>query len=1003
MAGKKKTGTRRSCTGPDEKRKQLSLRTNMQNIWSPTRRCIVIGGFLALFLSGAPTTIRAKPTLAQTPYKSSAPASVSKVDVPSPAPADNVFPEQADNHPEHHAFLRNLEIRVLALKTRDYVLTESLVALEDPVFKHVWLPVRATAEAFEFSLDPPERQVYDSTVSGWFHRKERTFQFNPSTGEAYNDTGQVPSKSGDIFLLDGIIYASATLLSRVWPVELAFESNDSAIIVSVDETLPFQARLERQQRIALVHARKKREKPDAHFPKEPRKPYALWSKPFVDTTIHASWAEGRKSSSNWRHTLVGEYLYMTTQASIEYSLDHAERNGNVHYLDFVMSRKDASGGIFGFDGLRELMIGDIAPVPIPLLPGGGRERGVYFSTRPFWRPNNNLDTTSFSGIAKPGYYAELYRGGILLDARTVTENGRYDFQDVPLIGGKNALRVKVYAPEGLVREDSKTVNLRDSMAPKGETSYTFSLSESGYAVADFFLREKHENNASGRPRTALRIDHGLSEGLSGSLTLGQIPLRKQTPSYLREKPLQAVGGTLSASLLGGFAEIQAASATNGGKAFGLFYSRDIEGIPFLRNVAVSVASKKFDRKYAVLRGNQTLRTTLLNLGAAIPVGTTFLQSLTNILEYQSSLLDDAPASSPQTRQREELRYHMTAQMRNFSVLLSAQGTKSGKESSFLPLTGKILLRKDWYGTSVRSGITYRTDSEYPLRMQATDVHVQFSRRFDENLQGSLTLSRIFSSDTNSLALSIRKVFEKITTSIYFNATNGGQLQGGVFLSFSLQPDVRWKTRIQARSDASRGAIRVRYFLDRNQNKKRNAHEQTIDGIRPILRNRRAVSQSSDGQGYVLIRGLEDGVPQRIGALESSVADVDFQPAQEFIVATPRKGQIIDVDFPFFLSGAVEGQVFAKNPDGTKSPAMNVELVLTDEQGNRKRTTTDFEGYYYVDRLLAGEYTIRTREEQKYQGKQIAHEEQRFVIGPDRNNLFVVPEDMIFSVKPTALQ
>ncbi len=73
---------------------------------------------------------------------------------------------------------------------------------------------------------------------------------------------------------------------------------------------------------------------------------------------------------------------------------------------------------------------------------------------------------------------------------------------------------------------------------------------------------------------------------------------------------------------------------------------------------------------------------------------------------------------------------------------------------------------------------------------------------------------------------------------------------------------------------------------------------------------------------------------------------------------PRPGQAMQLDFPVFTSGEIDGTVYLVKGDRTV-PAGRVEVQVVSQQGRVIRsTTTEYDGFYVIGNIPLGDYSVR---------------------------------------------
>ena len=142
--------------------------------------------------------------------------------------------------------------------------------------------------------------------------------------------------------------------------------------------------------------------------------------------------------------------------------------------------------------------------------------GALISNFPLAR-QLQYDSQNFRGPLPPGWSVELYRNNELLDYIPSSDNGLYQFDDVPLLFGTNYFRLIFYGPQGQVQEENYRYTLDRTLTRPGKHQYRFQTSqgeEFGY-------------------RSLLQYEHGFSKSISLAANLASIPLDKR---YVTTKP-----------------------------------------------------------------------------------------------------------------------------------------------------------------------------------------------------------------------------------------------------------------------------------------------------------------------------------------------------------------------------------------------------------------------------------------------------------------------------------
>jgi hypothetical protein len=110
-------------------------------------------------------------------------------------------------------------------------------------------------------------------------------------------------------------------------------------------------------------------------------------------------------------------------------------------------------------------------------------------------------------------------------------------------------------------------------------------------------------------------------------------------------------------------------------------------------------------------------------------------------------------------------------------------------------------------------------------------------------------------------------------------------------------------------------------------------------------------------------GLLEYKPVNLAIAISTLEDPLWSPAIEGMRIVPRPGQAMQLDFPIFTSGEIDGTVYLSR-DGKAVPAGRVTVEVVDER-NRiiKTASTEYDGFYVISKIPLGKYRIRVSREQ----------------------------------------
>lgn len=896
--------------------------------------------------------------------------------------------------------VESLEELIVVLTLDGTPLGEPLFGFQDPEHGEVYLSMDELAQQMGFAM---QTSTQLGVREGWILRMERSFVVDLLALRAEQEGQLVQIGPADGFLFEEAIYLSLSFASRLWPVDLRYQADNLAVRVFPRERMPFEVLAERQrarEQLGLDTLLEDDKLPQLHMP------YELNTKPFLDFSLTRNWRSGggEENTSAWVN-FSGEYAYMSVSGTINY----ASNNLDSYQLQFA--RRNAKGNVFNIPPLREIAFGDVSTLYMPLVGGTRTERGVYLSSTPFGHLGT-LDSTTITGFTTPGHAVELYRNELLLDFQEADENGRYEFHEIPLTPSVNRLRALIYAPEGLVEEREEILYMDNALTPSGQTYFRATFTDDGYTMNDVLNSDLQSERLPHESAMRIHMSYGLRAGLSFVLGLARTASEgrlNSTPKGRRnresaeakanpreenaEVAMQEVltGGILR-SLWGGFARFHMATHTGSAVAAGASYNRHFGRWGF------SFSTDHFNRAYDTpashhakrpLSGHYALR---LNGQAAALLGLPFLSSALN--------LDRRLYHNAEDKTQDALKLLFSTQLYDASVNLSLSGihTAGSGKPSFLPLQGELRTNYTIQKSRLSWSLNFASTEQSIDRLYGTRNELHLAHPWSEKTRSSLNLSHTHRSDQTNLSGTLEHKFEQFSVGLSASTaterfTKTGERYFSLTIGFSASPIYMDKMQLQADPVAEQVGARVAYFLDENLNKELDEEEEILQGALPTLRKGRQVKVPFDERGRALLLNLADGEAEHIGIDLTSLEDpylVAGYP-QGYLLITPRKGRMLDVEFPIIPTGVVEGQVFLL-AEGQVLPARYVRLRVAGER-EVFNIVADEEGYYYLDTLPPGTYLLWVLSGQSRKGHLLeAGKLRSFQIAPEGN--LVEPREIL---------
>lgn len=152
------------------------------------------------------------------------------------------------------------------------------------------------------------------------------------------------------------------------------------------------------------------------------------------------------------------------------------------------------------------------------------------------------------------------------------------------------------------------------------------------------------------------------------------------------------------------------------------------------------------------------------------------------------------------------------------------------------------------------------------------------------------------------------------------------------------------------------------FLDNNEDGLFNEGDEPIENVGFTVNNGYQQVRTNES-GIAFITGLLEYAPVNLAIAMPTLEDPLWSPALEGMRIIPRPGQAMQLDFPIFTSGEIDGTVYLSTK-GKTVPAGRVTVEVVDERGRVvKTTTTEYDGFYVISKIPLGKYRVRVSQEQ----------------------------------------
>jgi hypothetical protein len=836
---------------------------------------------------------------------------------PDPAGAEGSLAPASDENAEG-------EDLILAVSYPPYLLSEGLLAVQRG--DDTYLPFTETAELFDFVLDTqPEQGLY----RGYFKEEANSFGIDIANNQ-FESAGEKKALPEGAVIPDpfgggsGEIYVRLDVLNQMWPVKLSVNMSGLFVLVETQEKLPFELRLEREEKRKLAEARKARI-PVASAEQLPFKanPYRLIGPPVLDFDSSFKWDHEAKKLDG---TATVSGLQDLAFATADYATTLNYEEGGVKRPESVrlrLTRQSVGDDTLAL-GVRKVEAGDVRVQHRDLIGTGSGGRGFTASSYPPQR-SGEFDRITVEGTGIAGWEVELYINDALESFSTVDELGEYRFEDVPLTVGNNQVRIVLYGPQGQVQERIENYQISGGMARPGETNFTVGMVDSDRQLIRLVPR-----NSTGNEGIASNayVSHGLNKEVTVFGSTSRLPTQEGERKY--------VTAGVMGSFLNSLGQAELYKELNGGQAVDLRLVTKLLGLrlnlqsAFFNNFESPDAgfgdgAKKFESE---VRANTGFKTPFGNLG--LQLNARHRQNVVGLPTTDVSFQQSLGLSGVNLTQE------TSSNFLDFNHVSSA-----GK------LSATVRLRQ-W---QIRTQLDYNI---HPKR-EFSGVNGEVRYTDEDGFSAAVNAQHNFLTRGQGLGAQLGYDFGKFLGSVDVGWVKEQGVEVTLRASTSLGPYGRNGRYVMSSQKMSRSApVQGHVFLDHNGDEVYSEGDEPIPEAH-LMVGGRGTPEESDEEGYVIANAGGEGQVVNVEINKSTLADPYYLPSLPGYSTVLRPGSMPKFDLPVIETGAIDGTVYRDN--GEPIPGMRLELV--DEGGAVIKTTdTAYDGFYTFEFVPPGTYMVR---------------------------------------------
>ncbi|NHZ87555.1 hypothetical protein F2P45_00685 [Massilia sp. CCM 8733] len=698
------------------------------------------------------------------------------------------------------------------------------------------------------------------------------------------------------------LYVASRLLAQWLPLDLDIDMASLVLRVRARETLPLQARLERQSRAGP--ARRPDGTPAPAYPRLDT-PYALAGVPFIDQTVSA---DARRGGSTLGYT-----AYLTADlAGMEAALYvGAANNAAGASTRMTLARNDPDAGLLGPLRARTIQIGSVLAAGVADIAQASSGRaGVAISNRALGQPART-DRHTLQGDLPPGWDVELYFNNALIGFQQARPDGRYRFDDQPLIYGSNEFRLVFHGPLGQLRVERQTFLIDQAVLAPGAIAYSASV--------------------QGGERALAQAEVGVLAQLSASGGVARLALDGRQRRYANLglhgywRALLADAAFARADDGGALARIGIKTRI-GGMALGAVHAR-LDG--FSSELFLPAADPLRSRDEVRLDG-------LLPGGGRTPIPLA--------LQLRRERL-----ASGATRHEAGARLSAFSRGTAMSGNLHWRASGAARQAD-----GSLQASRRVAGVAISGQLQYAILPDAGL----SSLALAADKLVGDGYLLNGAVARTFADPQLRWSASLNKGVGSVGLGVNAFYTSRGDYGGGVrlFMALGREPrSGRWLH--DAVPMAGGGAASVRVFLDKNGNGVMDGDDEPIKGAGFSVNGGAHLARSGD-DGVAYLNRLPAHQHADIAIDPGTLEDPQWQAREAGRRLVPRPGKVSRLEVAVGVTGEIDGTTWLSDAGGKRGMG-DFELELLDRGGTViGKTTSSADGYYVLGGIAPGNYLLR---------------------------------------------
>lgn len=817
------------------------------------------------------------------------------------------------------ARVENGEELILSLHKGNLRLAEVVIARKEN--DRLYLSFRDFLAAMDFPID---FNYLEGTASGWFIKEQNLFDMSIERQTASVQGNTYVMKPYEYIVEPGNdILFSQSFYKNVFGFDFKLNVKEMKLAFDTAETLPVEAKIARANRRENVM-----QSNNVSVLPEIKQEYELFTQPVADIQVRHFYDSPSErdatNSTNYSVITANDFMYGGLKTYI-----NGDDEESISQIRATWTKQADEGEDLGIGDIKRVQLGDITPPRLNMFRGAGQQLGVRVSNESIYDDiDSDTDSTRFEGDIQPGWDIEIYRNDIFIDSQTAGLDGRYLFEEVPLVFGRNEFRFVYYGPQGQINEETRVILRQNNRFDEGEGIYSVSLSSKG----DSTYRADSEYTVpdQGTPDFIATYDLGVSKDLA--LNIGG---RMHTVDE-RQIAQVSAGATLYNDQ--GIYELNTGVDNQGEFGAEGIVLADVFGQALRSQTQINTDFfdvSNYDSDNVVLQSYNTLSGDLTE-ESYYNAGFEYFQ----LASGNSRFVTRAAASHRIPR-----------------GLLGAEYVYSSQDYEGITAEDHTLALNGRYNLSpvfLRGRVNYELAPEAQVRSYVAAANTTLS----EDLKGEIELEHLpLTGETEAeISLTYNNDYFALTPNLRVDTEDN--LAAFVTLRFGLGADpYSDKFAMTSRNMTSSGGVSARVFLDEDGDGVWDRYEKPIPGV--LVRGAQSGQRGySEEDGIVFIPNFSENYKTDVVLDDKTFEDPYYVQSNEGNSFRARAGRVVKMDFPIVYSGEVDGTISLLDKYGSFRAFQNINVVLVDGDGKIAHSgQAAYDGFYVIGDVHPGHYKL----------------------------------------------